>query len=172
MGLRSHPELVKRIVAMDVGVPSFRQQSIATAPVMILAGLVCKRSRCSSRAAFSYRRGCTDQFWLASAFVIASSLPGIGPPVGDGMTRLLVSCFGERHHATPEARAQITATMNYPYFYFQLGFFLEACNLRAGFDERNEVEGKHEGLQEPPILFFYGADKGFKFHGEGWEAKL
>ena len=31
---------------------------------------------------------------------------------------------------------------------------------------------RHVGRDPVPILFFYGADKGFKFHGEGWEAKL
>ena len=128
-------------------------QSLAFLPIMMVAGLVY-------------------QYWLVTAFLIATIVPIIGAPIGDAMTRYAIHCMGERHHAAPENQAQISASMNYPYFWFHLYFWLEAVGLSRSFDGRNDCAALHVGRDPIPILFFFGADKGFKFHGEGWEAKL
>ena len=65
---------------------------------------------------------------------------------------------------SPDAQRKISAAQNYPYFWFHFIFLKEFLGLCRGFDERNQVDYKAYSL--PPILYFYGADKGFKFHSE------
>ena len=151
---RLHPELVRRVVAMDVGLPTFKGQSFAFLPIMVIAGLVY-------------------QWWLATAFLIATLVPLVGPLIGDLMTGFAISCIGDRFHQTTEYRQEnVSAAMNYPYFWFHLSFWLEASGLRPSFDDRHGCADRHAGRDPVPILFFYGADKGFKFHGQKWEDKL
>ena len=150
---RLYPELVRRVVAVDVGLPTFKGESFAYLPIMAIAGLVY-------------------QWWLAAAFLIATLVPLVGPLIGDQMTAFAIACMGERFHTTDEYRKNIAASMNYPYFYFHLNFWLEATGLRPSFDDRHGCADRHVGRDGVPILFFYGNDKGFKFHGEKWEMKL
>lgn len=147
---RLYPELVRRVVAVDVGMPTFKGESLAYLPIMVIAGLVY-------------------QWWLATAFLIAILVPLVGPLIGDQMTAFAIACMGEEFHTTATYRENVAASMNYPYFYFHLNFWLEATGLRPSFDDRH---GCHVGRDAVPILFFYGSDKGFKFHGEKWEMKL
>ena len=95
---RMHPGIVRRIVAMDVGLPMYKGQSLTSAPMMIVIGLVY-------------------QWWLAAAFLIATVVPLLGPLIGDAMTRCAIYCMGEKRHASAAQQAKISAAMNYPYFY-------------------------------------------------------
>lgn len=151
---RLHPDLVKRIVAMDVGTPPLKGQRLDFAPVMAVAGLVY-------------------QYWLAMAFALSASLPVVGQPVGDAMTRFAIANIGDNHHRGPNAIAGFSASMNYLYFWFHVNYWLEILGLRAAFHKRYPATVEDGSRRfRVPTLFFYGSDKGFKFHGENWEKTL
>jgi pimeloyl-ACP methyl ester carboxylesterase len=146
---RLHPELVGRIVAMDVGSPPMRGQSASFAPVLMLAG-------------------CAYQYWLATAFVVGNAVPFVGPLLGDAMTRYAIAAIGDKHHRSTAAQAGFSASMNYLYFWFHVNYWLEILGARQPFHERFPHTAAMHDESRPPTLFFYGNDKGFKFHGERW----
>merc|ERR1719498_1358842 len=60
--------------------------------------------------------GFAYQFWLILAFM-ASSIPVVGPPLGDAMTRAMTSAQGAPLCQDPEEVPRTRVSMNYLYFY-------------------------------------------------------
>jgi pimeloyl-ACP methyl ester carboxylesterase len=88
------------------------------------------------------------QWWLFAAFEV-------GGPIGDAMTRGFAGRAGVR------STSRLTAWMNYPY-----------RNIWADL-----LSGRARDLQRGywptcPILFVYGENKPFPFHGEPWLAHV
>jgi len=99
-----HPELVKAVVAMDIGVPWFCKYGWASVPMFIIFGFVY-------------------QYWLGLAYMISQLTAGtlfqkVGRLVADSVPRLFVRIL------RPNARAElqsdrITADACFPYYWAQ-----------------------------------------------------
>merc|ERR1719215_1830034 len=87
------------------------------------------------------------------AFLI-SSIPLLGPPVGNFMTRALTRAQNAPLCKSPGDVARTRAQMNYPYLYFNLYYVLELLGLMADFDQRNQIDRARE--HHLPALFIYG----------------
>ena len=161
-----HPELVKAIVAMDVGTPDMFDARVASVPKMILVGL-------------SY------QYWLATAHLLgrAAAAAGFGHAVGDWMARAFarlpaVKGALNKHGSDPAnlTGGRITSDACYPYFVTHRNFLLELLGakppvLPATVRQRRAAAGPRRN-PDCPLLFFYGKRKPVKFHDDAWEHAL
>lgn len=148
---RKYPELVKLIVAMDVGPPSYTAAGWRTLPSAIAVG-------------FAY------QYWLLLAYLLNRATTGTvlqqgGQRMADWMARSFARwirpCLSTEDQADLQGD-RITAEACYPYYYFQTNWGVRGAGVAA------------EGSPEPscPCLFFYGAQKYFPFHTAHWEKHL
>lgn len=144
-----HPELVKAVVAMDVGPPSTFPAGIESLPKVMVAGIAYQQ-------------------WLLHAYGIAhatSGTPfqGLGRWVGDGMARGCARLFMPRAANSKDLHSdRITADACYPYYFFQMNIGVRGAHV------------PDDGEPEPscPCLFFYGKRKPGSFHNRSWEKHL
>jgi len=143
------PELVKAVVAMDVGHPSCMASSWRMLPKAVAIGLIY-------------------QYWLASAYSLAHATRGTlletaGRSIGDGITRGVVNAvraLGEKAPSPDSGR--ITADMGYPYRFFASGWGVRGVKAWDGMSPAPRC----------PCLFFFGGKKSIQFHGSDWEKHL
>ena len=166
-----YPQLVKAIVAMDVG-PWAMGPKWRNVPSMLFIGFIY-------------------QYWLAAAHIVGrSSSSQFGVVLADWMARsfarLAKKSLGDKASITDT----VTSDACYPYYYIHRNFLRELLGLSMkgtvnGFqtpphtNDRNEVTGgaaatntRRQHTPAVPCLFFYGAKKRFKFHDSGWEKHL
>lgn len=143
------PEVVKAVVAMDVGHPSGMASSWRTLPKAIVIGLIY-------------------QYWLAGAFGLAratrgTALEGAGQSVGDGVTRAVVNAVRALGNEAPDpSDGRITADMGYPYWMFAAGWGVRGVEPWDGASLTPSC----------PCLFFHGGKKAFPFHSPAFERHL
>lgn len=144
------PELVRAVVAMDVGHPSGIVAGARSLPMVIAAGLAY-------------------QYFLATMYAIArgsrgTPLEAAGRSLADGAVRALVRLFtaelGVQAPDTTDER--ITANACYPYWFFQTGPGVRGI---AAWDGKSPTP-------TCPCLYFYGTRKPFSFHSPAWERHL
>lgn len=149
-----HPELVSRIVAMDVGHPSVI------------------KSRCGSVLAFTVV-GFVYQWWLALAYMVSRFLPGgIGKPLGDVIVRFILRAVmfsSYRHPHKEEIVKRANADMGYPYYYVYQIVYGGALGCSPKY--RKLLKGKGP-FPSCPCLFFYGKKKPVNFHSPAFEKEL
>lgn len=149
-----YPELVTKMVMHDVQLSFFDS------------------SNHTYRVPFILAIGVLYQWWLATAFLI-SSIPALGPPIGNSMTRFMAgSPFGQgatfcvQGAVLPVSRCR--AAMNYPYFYFQLFFFSEWLGLLQDYNHRHSIP-KRDPFPSCPTLFCWVIPI---FHSKDFEQHL
>ena len=146
---RKYPELVKRIVAMDVGHPAMFSAGWRSLPLAIGLGM-------------SY------QYWLMLAYWANRVTQGthfsvFGSALGDWMARVFVRLTRPRlAHDGPTEWSRITAAACYPYHFFQ-------SSWGVSFPRVGESKATPPSC---PCLFLYGRRKLYHFHTRGWEAGL
>jgi pimeloyl-ACP methyl ester carboxylesterase len=153
-----HPELVKAIVAMDVGTPTplFSAQ-LSNVPKLILIGVVY-------------------QYWLASAHILgrAATAVGFGQFLGDWMTQTFAGFakwnFGKSVDFGGES-SSVTSDAGYPYYITHRNFFLEMFGLKSPIVPESLVPSPKRD-PDCPLLFFWGGNKPAKFHDWRWEREL
>lgn len=149
---RRRPDLVERMVVLDVawsGKPH-------PLPKLVAMGLAY-------------------QWWAALCWLVAVCVPVIGERVGTAMSRFQLARMGRLPPTSLSQRpTELTALMNFPYFYYQLEGVLELLGLRRPFDQRHSSEATPWCFEDAgaPILFIYGADKSFPFHSPSFERKV
>eukprot|EP00518_Triparma_eleuthera_P011948 CAMPEP_0182470906 /NCGR_PEP_ID=MMETSP1319-20130603/19456_1 /TAXON_ID=172717 /ORGANISM="Bolidomonas pacifica, Strain RCC208" /LENGTH=389 /DNA_ID=CAMNT_0024671409 /DNA_START=51 /DNA_END=1217 /DNA_ORIENTATION=+ len=155
---RRYPQLVRKMVVLDVAWVGYKPVPISKAAGMLVA------------------MGVAYQYYAIFTWYVSITVPFVGPHLGGWMMLPFVSSFSQLPRTSyPDRETPINAMMNYPYFYLHLSMFLEGVGLVRGFDDRHGIAGKppiYGSAETLPVLFIYGADKGFKFHSEKFEALL
>ena len=149
-----YPELVKGIVAMDVGHPSTLKSRAAS--VVIFSGI-----------------GLLYQWWLALAYMISRFTPlGLGKSVGDALVfAVLYLCIlsTSTHPQKAVILKNANADMGYPYFYVYQVVYSRALGLSAGYNKLLKRKGPYPSC---PCLFLYGENKSFMFHSGAFTKEL
>jgi len=143
MAQRRCPELVKRVVAMDVGPPSSLASGWRTLPLVVFAGLAY-------------------QYWLLGAYALARSTDGnalgvVCRPVADAMARAMAAMVVPSRG--PAQGSRVTADACFPYYYLQIDW-----GVRGIIHDHTEPAC--------PCLFLYGTRKPFMFHSSSWVRQL
>eukprot|EP00409_Alexandrium_fundyense_P003477 CAMPEP_0185905862 /NCGR_PEP_ID=MMETSP0196C-20130402/5022_1 /TAXON_ID=2932 /ORGANISM="Alexandrium fundyense, Strain CCMP1719" /LENGTH=248 /DNA_ID=CAMNT_0028625481 /DNA_START=29 /DNA_END=775 /DNA_ORIENTATION=- len=110
--------------------------------------------------------GFVYQWWLATAFLV-SSIPVVGPSIGDAMTWALTKDIGAPLGHRSMDRKRISGVMNYFYWYFSVYYFAERFGLISGYDVRNGISST--ALVNTPTLFIFASTL---FHPKGFEKEM
>jgi hypothetical protein len=89
------------------------------------------------------------QFWLIIAFLL-------GGKIGKYMTQKFASISNHN----PPYFEEITASRNYPYFYYYKNMIFSLLKR-----ERRNLSGY---MPSVPVVYLYGKKKPFHFHGNKW----
>lgn len=144
-----YPELVKAVVALDVGYPDILLGSYKQAPATIASGIAY-------------------QYWNMLAFFMGRILPfGIGPVVGDTMSSVFSRTRFRYNHMPP-----LQYEMAYPYHHVHKTFWSEQLGLVD--NEHERMSNKFDLMERPscPCLFMYGTKKPVLFHDSNWAQRL
>lgn len=154
---RRYPELVSKMVILDVQWGGNRKPRASLGPVMITIGLVY-------------------QYWAMLCWITAVSIPVVGHTLGTLMMQLQLQTLGPiPPTSTSQRPTPISAYQCYPYFYFHVSYWTQLLGLRPSFDVKHHSE--HTPMvcaadASVPVFFAYGADKPFQFHSPSFERKL
>jgi pimeloyl-ACP methyl ester carboxylesterase len=149
-----YPQLIRRMVVLDVGPPSFTGSSWKAAPVFLALG-------------FLY------QYLLVTYFLL-SFLPGLAA-LADRCTRAAAVTYKAGLHDHNTGGERITAKCAFPYFWFHWEYFLGLLGMRPGGPSSSPNPTASEQVPAGcPVLFLFGDRKQLcgrrlNFHTERWE---
>lgn len=147
-----HPELVKAVVALDVGHPGMLRSPLQSLVAFTLFGLLY-------------------QWYLAFAFLVSRLIPfGIGDRIGDLLVRSFpFSVLRLKHPQRSAVYKRLNAAMCYPYFYVYKLAWANALGLSP---KVKKLVWASKQMPSCPCLFVYGSKKITNFHSTSWEKSL
>lgn len=152
-----YPQLIRRMVVMDVGPPNFSGASLRMAPIYLALGLLY-------------------QYFLLVYFLF-SFVPFLAG-IGDRCMRAAAATYKAGLHDHNTAGDRITAKCGFPYMWYHWEYLLSVFGLQPGLHAPPKpIPLKEVPAGGCPVLFMFGDRKelfgmNVNFHSESWEKAL
>ena len=142
-----HPELVRAVVALDVGHPGMLRNPLQAFVAFTLFGLLY-------------------QWYLAISFLISKLVPVVGNKIGDALVRSFpFMVLGLKHPQGRSVSNRLNASMCYPYYYV---YKLVLANLFGLNPALSHLLKSSKEDPSCPCLYVYGNKKLANFHSPMW----